>query len=187
MIAGCNGTAERSPTGSPSALPTATSGTTPSPLASPTRTPQPTPPPWPAGWETGFCSAFAETAIAMELVVDVPRALEEEATDDALGLSRELRDTAPAAAELVSGVDEWETAQPTLGAMLAVLDIAERIGRQYTRYFEEDRNASLTRAVELTEEIIPLVAESNDGLADLAALGIDCPQSSLMLESPPGP
>ena len=123
----------------------------------------------------------------MELVVDVPRALEEEATDDALGLARELRDTAPAAAALVGAVDEWEAAQPTLGSMVALLDIAERIGRQYTRYMEENRNASLIRAGELSQNIVPLVAEANDGLADLVTAGIECPPHTLVLESPPGP
>ena len=184
VIVGCDGAADESPTADQTARPTSTSAGTSSPPASPTRAPRPTSPPWPAGWDEGFCSALAETVISMELVVDVPRALDEGATDDALGLARELRDTAPAAAELVAAVEEWDTAQPTLGQLVAVLDVAERIGRQYTRYLEDQRNASLERATELSEDISALVADTNEELAALAATGVDCPPNALALESP---
>jgi hypothetical protein len=169
------------PGGTPLAQPTATA-----PLATgtPRPTPRPTQPPWPAGWEIEFCTAVGEVAVAQELTVDIPRALDEEDADDALALARELRATAIAAAELLAEVTPWEEAQPAITELLTLSDIASRIGRQYVRYLDEGRRPALERVNELLDDMRPVVIDANEALAELDALGVDCLSHALVLEAP---
>lgn len=147
-------------------------------------TPAPTPPPWPADWDDEFCAAFIELAIAHELAVDIPRALEEDDTDDALGLARELRATAIAAGELLDELTPWENAQPAVTEMITLADIGSRVGRQYVRYLDEGRRPALARVEELLEDMRPVIEEANQELAQLAALGLACPPFALEFEVP---
>ena len=150
-------------------------------------TPRPTPPPWPAGWPDDFCPAFVEVAIASELIVDIPRALEEEATEDATALSRELRATAIGSRELIEGVPEWDRAVPALAELDRLADFGARIGRQFLRFLDQGRRPGLNRARELIEEVRPVAEEANSILDDLARLGISCPPHGLSVEVPPEP
>ncbi|HUG47082.1 MAG TPA: hypothetical protein VMP67_01585 [Candidatus Limnocylindria bacterium] len=181
MLAACSEAA--APTLRPSPSPTAS---LPPATSAPTlrATPRPTPPPWPQGWDEAFCTAFGELTVAQELVVDIPRALADEAPEDALLLARELRTAATEGRELVTGVPEWEEALETLTALDLLADIGGRIGRQYVRFLEENRPAARARAEELSEEMGPVVEEANATLEQLASLGLDCSPYDLRLESP---
>jgi hypothetical protein len=144
----------------------------------------PSPPPWPAGWDDEFCAAFIELAIVHELAVDIPRALDEDETDDALALARELRSTAIAAGELLDELTPWETAQPAAAEMVTLADIGSRVGRQYVRYLDEGRRPALRRVEELLDDMRPVVEEANAELAQLASLGLACPPHALEFEIP---
>jgi len=181
LLAACGETA--SSTVRPSPSPSATDAG-PTEGATPRATPRATPAPWPSAWDSEFCAAFTDLAVAQELVVDIPRALEEEATDDALALARELRQTAISAADLLETVPDWEPAQAARNEMAALLDIDGRIGRQYIRFLDEGRRPGLTRARELTEALLPILGAANEALADLADMGLECPPYDLSLESP---
>lgn len=162
----------------PLTTPTPTSGATARPTLAPTAQP------WPAGWDDEFCAAFIELAIAHELAVDIPRALDDDETDDALALARELRATAIAAGELLDELTPWEAAQPAVTEMVTLADIASRVGRQYVRYLDEGRRPALTRVTELLDDMRPVIEQANDELSGLAALGLACPPYSLELEVP---
>jgi hypothetical protein len=127
---------------------------------------------------------FSEVAVAQELVVDVPRALEEDDSSDALALARELRATALGARELIEEVPAWDRAQPALTEMDRLSDMGARIGRYYIRFLDEGRRPARGRARDLTAEMPPIVEEANSMLDDLAALGVECPPRALSLESP---
>ena len=172
---------------SPTVRPTNTPlGTSRAPTNPPTplATTRPTAPPWPAGWEEEFCAAFVEVAVVAELIVDIPRALHEDATEDATALSRELRATAIASRELIEGVPEWDRGVPALAELDRLADFGARIGRQFLRFFDEGRRPGLTRAQELIEEATPVAEEANSTLDDLARLGMSCPPYGLSVEVP---
>lgn len=156
----------------------------PLPASSPRPTPRPTPAAWPAGWDEAFCLALEELAVAQELVVDIPRAIEDEDEDDALALAQELRQSTSTSGELLAEVPEWEPAQPAIDEFENLIDIGGRISRQWIRFLDEGRRAGRTRALELNDEMQPMVEAANDALAELADQGLACPGRSLVLESP---
>lgn len=151
--------------------------------ASPTVTPEQASD-WPDGWDTAFCAAFEQVVIAQELVVDIGRALAEEARGDAHALASELIATAEAATPLLANVTGWGSGKALVGRLTSLVEIGGRIGRQYRRYLAEDRPAALERANELIGEMRPVVAEARGRLADLAQAGIVCPGSELTIDSP---
>ena len=155
----------------------------PPPTAAPTLPPEQAPD-WPDGWDTAFCTAFEQVVIAQELVVDIGRALAEEARGDAQALAAELIGTPEAATPLLAGVTGWEDGEALVGRLTSLVEIGGRIGRQYRRYLAEDRPAALERANELIGEMRPVVAEARGRLADLAQAGIECPGHELTIESP---
>lgn len=173
--------------GSPTLRPTVSPlGTSRAPTNPPTpiTTPRPTPTPWPAGWEEDFCAAFTELTVVHELVVDIPRAIDEDERDDALALARELRATAIATTELIEQLPSWERAEQAVAEMTRLADFGSRIGRQFVRHLDEGRRPALERAGELIDEMRPLAEEANATLADLASLGLSCPPHRLDLEVP---
>lgn len=185
LLLACGDTASPTVPLNPSPLATPVAVTTPAPAPP---TPRPTPvvtaPPWPAGWDEEFCAAFSEVKVAQELVVDVPRALAEDESDDALGLARELRATALGARELIEEVPAWDRAQPALAELDRLADMGSRVGRFYVRFLDEGRRPARARAQDLAADMPPVVEEANSMLDDLAALGVECPQAALSLESP---
>ncbi len=183
-------------TGSPSPRPTTTlpSATDPvglTPAPPPTsrpRTAAPTTPvvgSWPDGWDADFCSAFAEVVPAQELAVDVGRALDEDDDDDALGLARELESSGEAATEMLANLPQWEPAQAAVDQLTELMDMAQRMGRSYRRFMEDNRGPALERAQGIGAEMRPLV---DSVLADLGVLsdeeGLGCPGMEFALESP---
>jgi hypothetical protein len=182
VLAACNDVAAPTPRVSPSP-PTAVAS--PSPATSPpARTARPTPAPWPERWDIEFCSAFTEVAIAQELVVDIERAIAEEEREDALALARELRGTTTVAEELLGVLEEWAPAQDALSGMASLMDVDDRIGRQYIRWLDGGRNPARRRARELADETKPIVRDVNSALAQLTEIGVRCSDRDLLLESP---
>jgi hypothetical protein len=171
------------PTGSPFSPGSLSSPAGPATLV-PTRSPSVTLTVWPQGWDSAFCAAFAEVVIAQELAVDVERAMDEEATDDARALAAELSTTASAAAELLNAVPAWQPGQDALGEMSSLMDAGRRAGEQYVRYLTEDRRRALNRARELRDAIRDTVPAANRALEQLGEAGLSCPGHPLELESP---
>ena len=182
VLAGCTDIGA-DPTVQPTTPPLGTS-LAPTNPPTPFSTPPPTPAPWPPGWDDEFCAAFVELVVLTELVVDIPRAMEEEATGDALALARELRVSAAEATELITSVPSWERAEEAVTQMTRVADFGGRIARQFVRYLDEGRRPALNRARELIEELRPIVEETNSQLSPLADLGLACPPYGLSLEVP---
>lgn len=171
------------PTGSPSA-----SGAPSSPVGAvtprPGRTSSATLTAWPQGWDAAFCAAFEEVVIAQELAVDIERAMDEDATDDARALAEELSTTAPAASELLGAVPAWPPGQDALGEMSSLMDAGRRAAEQYVRYLTTNRRRALTRARELRDAIRDTVPAANLALVQLAEQGLSCRGQTLELESP---
>lgn len=140
---------------------------------------------WPSGWDTEFCAAFSEVVIAQELAVDVGRALDEDARDDALALANELSGTSTAATEMLAELPEWRPAQQLVERLTALMDLGQRMGRHYRRYIEEDREQSLERAQGFGADMGPVV---EDALAELDELaeeeGLSCADEEFALEAP---
>jgi hypothetical protein len=137
------------------------------------------------GWDQSFCSLFAEVVVAQELVVDIERAMDEDAMDDAEGLARELRETAGRAEELIATVGPWAPSEVATAAIGTLLDLDGRAGSQYLRFLTENRRPALARARELRADIAEAALTANAGLAELAVRGLACPGHELVLEEPP--
>lgn len=188
LVAGC-GSGSPSPRISPGLTSVTDDPVTSSPSAAPRRpTAAPTSPPsgsWPRGWDTDFCAAFSEVVIAQELAVDVGRALDEDAREDALALSNELMGTSTAAAEMLGQLPEWRPAQELVERLASLMDLGERIGRNYGRYIENGREQALQRAQGFGADMGPIVDAALDELSELAEEeGLGCPEQEFVLEAP---
>lgn len=180
-MAGCGGPGPTvPPTRSATPVVTPTVGAPTGPAA----TTGPTLPPWPVGWDESFCALFAEVVVAQELVVDIERALDEDAMDDAEGLARELRQTAGRGEELIATVGPWAPSDVATAAIATLLDLDGRAGSQYLRFLTENRRPALARARELRADISQAVLTANAGLAELDVRGLTCPGHELGLETP---
>lgn len=157
--------------------PTRTSGSSGEPTEAPTFVSLP------VGWDDAFCSIFADAVVAHELVIDVERALAEEAFRDARLLARDLRDTTAEATTLLADLPEWEPAAQATLEIATLIDLGGRAGSEYGAYFAgEDR--ALRRARTLRREILDATPAANEALAGLADLGIVCEGQPLVLEQP---
>ena len=137
----------------------------------------------PVGWDNAFCAIFADAVVAQELVIDVERALEEEALRDARLLARDLRDTTAEATTLLAGLPDWEPGARATLEIATLIDLGGRAGAEYGAYFGEDLRA-LRRARNLRREIANQTPGANESLAGLAELGIICEGLPLVLERP---
>jgi len=142
------------------------------------------PPSWPAGWDTAFCATFAEVQVAQELLVDVERALDEDETRDARGLARELGTTAAAATALIASMPAWTDGATALTGMGTLMELGAGAAAEYETYFADDARAALRRARNLGRDNGRAVPAANAALDDLAAAGVSCPGTVLVLEAP---
>jgi hypothetical protein len=188
MLVAC-GAGSPSPSPSPT-VPVDLDTPAPSPVSVPTMAPTapPTLPPqgdWPAGWDTAFCAAFQEVVVAQELAVDVGRALEEDERDDALALARELEGAGAATQEMLGELEEWEPAQEAVEQLTELMDLAERMGRNYRRYLDENARNRLRRAQGFAADMGPVVENVEAELAGLANdENLSCPTAEFVLETP---
>ncbi len=155
-----------------------------SPAPVPTGSPGPTMLRWPAGWDVAFCAMLGEAVIAQELVVDVERAMDEGANRDARQLARELGETALGAATLLEALPDWDGGQDALLELGALLDLDSRAGPEYESYLVDGKRGALRRARDLRREIETSVPRANEQLDLLTEMGMSCPDTTLVLESP---
>lgn len=150
----------------------------------PSGAPGPTLVSWPIGWDVAFCALMSDAVVAQELVIDVERALAEDAVSDAAGLANELTLIAAHGAEILPGVPAWEPATESLGQVEALLALDAQTGAEYVTYFADNKRAALKRARALASEIEVALPDANAALAGLAELGVSCPGTALQLELP---
>ncbi len=141
-------------------------------------------PTWPDGWDTAFCTMLTDAVIAQELVVDIERALDEEALRDARGLSRELTATAIAASTSMEDIPDWDDGEELLSDIAALMTLDALIGEEYETYLRDDSRGALRRARNLRRENQAAVPGINTELESLANAGLSCPGVTLQLESP---
>ena len=187
VVVGASGCEE--PTGSPRPNPSLveldfTPPPASGPPSSPGGSPRPTLVSWPIGWDVAFCQAMTEADVALELVVDIERAMNEDAQGDALGLARELTVVASGAGQMLADVPDWETGDQVVAGLTALMDLGARAGAEYETYLDNDRRRVLRRARALRREIADAVPPVNEQLQALANVGLACPGTELELESP---
>jgi hypothetical protein len=190
VVVGCGGGGGRSPGAT---LP-GTGGASPTPLstgagrtASPIATASAPGGPWPAGWDTTFCAAFAQLVVMQELAVDIGRALDDDAREDAMALTAELAEVAGAAREQVGELPPWEAAAPLERQLVALLELADEMALRYSRYFETDRRNALAAAQAAGGRMNEVVPKLLERLELLSEAGLSCPGLAFTLETPPRP
>lgn len=159
-------------------LPTITAGTTAGASAAPTLVRRPT------GWDTAFCELATDAVVAQELLVDIERAMDEDALRDARLLANELTLVAGHASELVPTIPDWPPGEDALRSIAVLMDLDEQAAAEYTTYFENGRRRVLRRARALREDAALEVPGANEELQRLAEIGVLCPGITLELESP---
>jgi hypothetical protein len=127
---------------------------------------------------------LADAVISQELVVDIERALEEEALRDARGLSRELTATAIAASASMEDIPDWDDGADLLSDIAALMTLDALIGEEYETYLRDDSRGALRRARNLRRENEAAVPGINTELESLESAGLSCPGMTLQLESP---
>ncbi len=158
----------------------------PSATASSSAAPQsaePTEAAWPAGWNIAFCTAFADATVAHQLVIDVERAIQDSAPDDARALSHELTQTAALAGDEVDRLRTWDPAADVKDDLAALLVMDADVGESYSAYFKDGRKSDLKAARQTRKQVRKAIAPANEHLAALTEIGVSCPGSSLELET----
>lgn len=159
----------------------------PLPTLTPDAVATPSSAPWPEGWQDSFCALFAESVVMQELAVDIGRALDEDAREDAAGLTAELATTAASVREQLAALPEWEAAAPYERQMVGLLDLADEMAARYARHFETDRQGPLNAARAAGGEMGAVVERVLDRLTNLQLAGLACPGVQFSLEAPPEP
>ena len=127
---------------------------------------------------------FEQAVIAQQLLVDVERAMAEGDNHDARLLADELVQVATDTTDLIGGLVDWSPAQGAVAGIAGLMDLGARAGTEYHSWFADDRRAALRRARDLRTENGTQVPTTNTELADLADLGLTCPDTPLVLEAP---
>jgi hypothetical protein len=139
-------------------------------------------PSWPVGWDVAFCTAFTDTTVAHELVIDIERALADNSKSDAQGLANELAQTAQPADNEIKRLKDWDSAADVKTSLDALLTLDAQVASAYQSYFNDDVKSALHDARQLRNEVSKQVGPINTQLAALAALGVTCPGTTLALE-----
>jgi len=156
------------------------SAATPTPAAA---TAQPSLVSWPVGWDVSFCTAFTDVTVGHEIVIDIERALQDDAKDDASGLADQLAQTAPLAATEVEGMKEWADAEDVRTDLATLTDLQGQVATAYQTYFAEGGRRKLRQARQVRNQVSKAVPKVNENLAALADLGVSCPGVELELET----
>jgi hypothetical protein len=184
VVVGCT-----EPTGSPRPSPSLieldfTPPPTTAPPVSPGGSPGQTLVSWPIGWDVAFCRAMTEVVIAQELVVDIERAIDDDARREALGLARELVLVAGGATQLLADVPDWAASDDAVASLTGLMDLGGRAAAEYERYLDDGPRRALRRARNLRRENADAVPVVNEQLQPLADAGLACPGTPLEVESP---
>ena len=137
---------------------------------------------WPVGWDVAFCTALTDTVVTHELVIDIQRALQDDARDDAIALTGELAETVPIASAAVARVRDWEPAAQVKADLTAMLELHGAVATAYQAWFDEGGRPLARAARQARNQVGRAVPSTNENLAALADLGLTCPGTSLALE-----
>lgn len=137
----------------------------------------------PVGWDNAFCGILADAVVAQELVIDIERALNEEAVQDARRLTRELRDITADAAGLLGQVPAWDTGAAAIERLGLMIDLGSRAAEQYDIAFDRQSASALRRARDLRRDIRSETEATNEALANIASVGITCEGTQMQLET----
>ena len=141
---------------------------------------EPTEAAWPPGWNTAFCTAFADATVAHQLVIDVERAIQDSAPEDARALSHELTQTASLAGDEVDGLRTWDPAADVKADLAALLVLDAQVGGSYSAYFKDAHKSDLKAARQTRKQVRKAVAPANEHLAALTEMvsAVPAPASS---------
>jgi hypothetical protein len=148
----------------------------------PSGTPEPTPGSWPVGWDVAFCTALTDLTVAHELVIDIERAIGEDARDDARGLTAELAEVAPIAAAEIERLRDWEPALELKTSLTELVELELAVAAAYQTWFDEGGRPLLRDARRARNQVGRAVPQVNEQLGALADLGLSCPGTTLELE-----
>jgi hypothetical protein len=137
----------------------------------------------PVGWENAFCGILADAVVAQELVIDIERALNEEAVRDARGLTRELRDITADAIGLLAQVPAWDTGADAIARLGVMVDLASKAAEQYDIALDQQSSGALRRARGFRRDIGRETNATNESLANIASVGIACDGTPMQLET----
>ncbi len=153
------------------------------PISSPSdSSPTPIAGDWPVGWDVAFCTGFGDTVVTHELVIDIQRALDDDARDDAVGLTTELAETIPIATAAVARIRDWEPAAEVKADLTAMLELHAATATAYQAWFDEGGRQLGRAARQARNQVARAVDATNGQLAGLADLGLSCPGTNLVLE-----
>jgi hypothetical protein len=138
---------------------------------------------WPVGWDISFCTAFSDVSVGHELVIDIERAIADDAKDDAAGLADQLAETTPVAAKEVDGMKEWSEAEDVKADFTALVELQGEVASAYQTYFSEGGRGKLRQARKARNQVAKAVPAINEHLAALVDLGVSCPGVQLQLET----
>jgi hypothetical protein len=137
----------------------------------------------PVGWDSAFCGILADAVVAQELVIDIERALNEDAVRDARGLTRDLRDITADATALLGQVPAWDTGAAAIERLRVMVDLGSRAAEQYDIAFDQQSAGAMRRARGLRRDIGRETAATNEALANIASVGIACEGTAMQLET----
>jgi hypothetical protein len=137
---------------------------------------------WPVGWDVAFCTGLIDTVVTHELAIDIERALDDDAREDAIGLTAELAQTVPIATAAANRIGAWEPAMQVKADLLAMLELHGAVASAYQEWFDEGGRALARAARQARNQVRRAVPAANENLAELADLGLSCPGTSLALE-----
>lgn len=139
---------------------------------------------WPLGWDEDFCAMFVQAVDAQQLLVDVQKDIQDGNNKDAKRLANELTAAANSAHDAAGAIPNWSDGFATLVAVADLMDLAGRAGTEYQAWFSDGKQAALRRAKDLRSQNRAAVPQANTDLSELAAKGINCQDTPLVLEGP---
>lgn len=137
---------------------------------------------WPVGWDVAFCTALTDSIVTHELAIDIQRALQDDARQDAEGLAAELAETVPIATAAVNRIRDWEPATDVKADLTAMLELHAAVAEAYQAWFDDGGRQLGRAARQARNQVARAVPDTNDHLAQLAELGLSCPGTNLALE-----
>ena len=138
---------------------------------------------WPVGWDVAFCTALTDATVAHELVIDIQRALDDDAREDAMALAAELAEIAPIASNEINRLPDWEPAAAVKADMIALVALDIEVAAAYQQWFTEGGRPLLRAARQARNEVARAIPPANENLEALADLGLSCPGARLEFET----
>jgi hypothetical protein len=138
---------------------------------------------WPVGWDVAFCTAMTDATVAHELVIDIERALNDDAREDAAALVAELAEIAPIASNEITRLRDWEPAAAVKADMITLIALDMEVATAYQQWLTEGGRSLLRDARQARKAVGRAIPPANENLQALADLGLSCPGVRLELET----